>query len=86
MFSEFILRLNIPSWNIGRFVTEFFCIGFPQRGRGSPGVRQNLYLIIIRLIYSHPGRVAISGSRIVAGDVRGALMKWEMGEEGDQVM
>ena len=26
------------------------------------------------------GRVAVCGTRIVAGDVRGAVMKWQIGE------
>ena len=30
------------------------------------------------------GRVAVCGTRVVAGDVRGAVMKWQIGE-GEEV-
>ena len=39
------------------------------------------YIWYIWYIY---GRVAVCGTRIVAGDVRGAVMKWQIGE-GEEV-
>ena len=32
------------------------------------------------------GRVAVCGTRIVAGDVRGAVMKWQIGEGEEVIM
>ena len=42
------------------------------------------YIWYIWYIWYINGRVAVCGTRIVAGDVRGAVMKWQIGE-GEEV-
>ena len=41
-------------------------------------------MIVIVIMVITNGRVAVCGTRIVAGDVRGAVMKWQIAE-GEEV-